>query len=260
VQLPREQVIGQYRILWVQNESPAELTDLLLNGSYDGFGFNPHNGWTGNFSDIVNLEAPVKALAIPFGDLIGFDGKFLQRHPEIELVWISDFSGELVVEGDARTVVRLTMTPRIRLGSLPNLSWLYMYGASSEDIESLSAAGLKHLELHVSTLLDLDGLQKFENLEKLEVAYLRKLQSITALKKLRKLNWLMIEQSKKIEDIEGTLEQLTALETLRLIKCSTLKSLSFLEHLQLEEFRCVGTTVRDKSTPALQRIPVVYIG
>jgi len=112
---------------------------------------------------------------------------------------------------------------------------------------------LETLELVQSPLSSLDGIEGFQSLRHLELAYMRVLQTLSALR-TTKLESLFCEACPKLNDY-AVLGELKRLRNLRLNRCAEIQNLEFLGGLALlEEFRFVGTRVRDGNLTQVLRL------
>jgi hypothetical protein len=257
------ELVDGYKILHAKEQSVAEIEYGLVNGAFEGLSLNAYAGWTGTFCDLLRMSVAPKALLVPFGDLIGFDAKCLRIWGALQMLLLSEFSGEIHFESANLRILRVLVTGRMRFVALPNLELLYMRKSADRTIESLVAKAprLQILELNAGRLKTLAAIvHAFPYVTRMELVNIRTLTDIADIKQLKSLHSLTLKGTKKIERLEKALTDARTLRILKLIDCSPLEELIFLRSLNLEEFKCIGTPVKRVDEPALQRIPNVYIG
>ena len=121
------------------------------------------------------------------------------------------------------------------------------YKAKSKDLSMLPPlSSLEYLNLIKSDIVNLHGIDQFNNLKKLEIFKAPKLEVIIALQALsNNLEEMQIEQCKKINDFE-TLGKVKSLKKIILSESGEIKSLAFIKELPRLEFICFwGTNVLD---------------
>lgn len=254
--------IDGYRICWLSNEIQAAVVKALLQGDYDGLGFNPYNGWAGKGAELFNGELRAKALVFPFADRIGFDGEWLRYQSNMEMLLLSEFSGIACIESRALRVLRLLFKPSITFGDLFSLEALYIREPASDLLLQLprNAPGLTTLQINGGSLSRIEGIEMLRRLKNVELLNLKNLKSVSELSGCIQLETLIIRSVRAVHDIERTLANLKSLRVLRLIDCGTLDNFDFLESLKLDEFRCSRTKVLTPHNPALSQIKTVFVG
>jgi Leucine-rich repeat (LRR) protein len=116
---------------------------------------------------------------------------------------------------------------------------------------------LTELNLYVTNIASLSGIEKQAALERLMIFRAPKLTSIAELVKLKKINNLEIESCKNINDFE-VLASLKNLNRLIISESGEFKSLEFLKSLpSLEFFSFWGTNVIDGDLSYLEKLPGV---
>jgi Leucine-rich repeat (LRR) protein len=132
---------------------------------------------------------------------------------------------------------------------------LQKYNPPSRSLSELARSTITQLELAMTTIESLDGVEGLGNLKSLDVDYASHLANINALVRIRqRLEWLRISRAKSL-DLPGAIRELTNLRTLVLNKCKPLKSIDFLnEMVALDEFRFVDVDVADGDLTPLTRL------
>jgi hypothetical protein len=255
------ETIDGYRVCWLSDEVRSIVLARLLKGDFDGIGINPYNRWSGDLGELLSERLGAKALVVPFGDRIGFTGDLLEKQSGLEMLLLSGFSGTARIDNISLKVLRILYNPSMEVGKLPSLKTLYIREPSILFMKHIydAAPNLQRLELNSGPIKSLHGCKMLRSLMHIELSNLRKLNSISELAEVPHLNSLIIESSKVITDLHNTLGVMNSLRVLRLIDCGTIEDFSFLDSLNLEEFRCTRTKVLQPDHPALARINTVFI-
>lgn len=126
-----------------------------------------------------------------------------------------------------------------------NLTELHLWKLKTEDFESLAMfSSVERLLLNKSTMTTLNGVEKFKNLKTLKLIYMTNLTDISAISGSA-LEKLSIQNAKKLTDYSA-IGACKKLMRLRVIDSAPIKSLSFIEGLQLlQSFRFMKTDVID---------------
>ena len=265
------EAMAGYRIRWLSSETPSAVDTALRAGDYDGIGFNPydgigldaHKGWTGNINEFFSMQLPLKALALPFADRVGFTSKLIEhQQQQLEMLLLSEFTGNVHIESRSLKVLRLLVMPDITLGSLPMLQTLYLRESTKDLLCELGvkASGLTALELNGGSIESIEGVGALADLVRVELSNLKKLKTISPLSHCSKLEVLVIQSVRGLTNLEETLKTLKSLRVLRIIDCGKLDGFDFLDGLKLKEFRCNRTKVSSRKHPALARIETVFVG
>jgi hypothetical protein len=138
--------------------------------------------------------------------------------------------------------------------------FLNSYKPKSKDLSLLpSLISLKQLGIFQSNLVSLNGIEHFENLNKLQLYGLSKLEKIEALKILSdNLTEIEIEKCKNIVDYES-IGELINLQKIRITESGVINSLSFISSLSNLNFISFwGTNIIDGNLAYCDRIN--YVG
>lgn len=257
---PHESMDG-YRIRWLSDESLAFIDEQLRDRLIHGIGVNPYRGWRRPLGELSEMRCSVEALAIPYGDRVeGVDG-FLRSHRNLELLLLSEFSGNIEIRGESIRVLRVRLTKRMVFGDFPNLSLLAIRKGNKDTLVHLcpKAPRCEALEINDLPIVDLDGIQACKRLRRLQIVNMKRLRSLEQLEALPDLEDLTLECTKGIQGLGSTLRCLRKLKRLRLLDCSVLDDFEFVNALELQEFRCVGTEVLRKNRSLLKEIPVSFV-
>lgn len=142
------------------------------------------------------------------------------------------------------------------LASCPRLYSLGLWGLKSRDgtLSSLpDFPGLKKLTLVQSSVVSLDGIEKYSKLVEVEIAYCRKLTDIDALRHLTGLRKFHIESCGKIQGLQ-VLESCRRLSVIDIEKCGEIESLSFIAGLSaLKGLFFSGTRIKDLDLSWIER-------
>ena len=134
------------------------------------------------------------------------------------------------------------------------------YKVASKNLVAIpSLSSLEELDLFVTNIGTLDGIERFKSLEKLTLFRTSQLQNIDSLRGLKKsLTSIEFDQCKKIQSYE-VLGELENLQRLLLFNCHQIPSLTFLKPLKnLKFFSFVNTNVLDGDLyPA---VGIEYVG
>ncbi|MGH0540549.1 hypothetical protein ACQVPW_03025 [Bacillus cereus] len=144
------------------------------------------------------------------------------------------------------------------LVNLKSLS-LWKYSPKNRDLNELkNLRKLEELRITQSKIDSISGVENFESLNSLKLNYLRTLKTIEYLKYgSRKLYDLEIESCKNIEDF-SFIQYLKSLETLKLLSCGDMPTISFIESLdRLKHFSFVGSNIVDGDLSACEKIEFV---
>lgn len=251
---------GGYRLLCPTVESGAEIQQGLETGVFDGIILNPYIGWSQKIGILDNIIGPLKSLGIPYADRIGFEAKFIGDHPELEYILLAEYSGEITIGGNNLNELRVEVTPKMKFDLMPSLKSLYIKPTKNtlQDLKGLCPI-LESLHINNGPIESLNAIETFRNLTKLELTYLARLRSIAGLEKLDRLKVLLVEAARNIRDLAAVLPNIQSLRELALAKCGELEDLFFLDHLQLADFRCLQTKIKNKDLSVLEKIPIHYV-
>lgn len=142
----------------------------------------------------------------------------------------------------------------VNANSLKSLS-LTKYNPKAKNVTELSnLTKLKDINLFITNIISLDGIQNFTALNKIHIYRAPKLEQAAALPKLKKLEEIEMESCKTFMDYSA-LSNVTSLKELKLFKCGDISSLSFIKSLNnLEFFSFWGTNVLDGNLTWLEDI------
>jgi len=222
----------------------------------------------------INLINSKKIKSIGISSSKGYDTSnldFLKECPEIEKIYTVGDGYELQSLNYLKHLTFISTASNIEqvdFSNFPQLSYccinwgknvlnldkcknlqhlrIYKYKSLQNNLTQLPLFGeLKILELVSSSILTLNGIEKYALLTDFKGYYLSKLESIKAITGLKALASLILENCKKIKDFEE-LRVNQSLIKLILSDCGDIKSIGFIRGLKnLDFFTFVGTNVVD---------------
>lgn len=121
---------------------------------------------------------------------------------------------------------------------------IWHFNPKSRSLKDLPQAKyIKSLKIYHTNITDLAGLDRFEFLKNLELAYCRNLSSLSGIP--CGVSFLMVEHAPNLANYD-ILAQMKNIEVLRLHECGNIPDLSFLSGMNmLREFRFVNTSISD---------------
>ncbi|TWU17554.1 hypothetical protein Pla52o_51100 [Novipirellula galeiformis] len=149
------------------------------------------------------------------------------------------------------------LSPDERNEQLENLT-LFKYKCPRSDLSCLPVVpSLKHLELNLSAITSLEGVERQRHVQSLHFYRFAKLTRIADITSLSggSLQLVKFELCKKIEDIDQ-LGQLESVKKMTLDRCADIKDLEFLRGCsQLEEFVILDTKILSGDLRPLLDLP-----
>ena len=253
------ETIDGFRIAWIALGDLGYAKEAVHANEIDGIGLNPYSGWDGTPDDINRLPTRVRAMAVPFGDRVGFSQQCLDRFTNLEFLWVGESKERWKVSLRDLRVLRLQFDRNIVFGELPRLGLLGAFRLDKRwtAAKMPRAPSLERFEANQGNCSSLSSISGYRRLRAVNIANLRKLESIEDLAELSTLEFLRIESCKVIKDLEKVISSLSGLKTLQLIDCGELDSLAFVAGLELNEFLFGRTVVRNGDLSVLDRIGTV---
>lgn len=140
---------------------------------------------------------------------------------------------------------------------------LWNYNPNKKNLTPISSLNnVKELELNISAIHSLDGIEKLMKLEVIRLNYLSKLEEIEKLEKLKaNLTILRFDHCKKIKSFEG-ISLLTNLKELGINECGSIPSLKFITSLtELKHLSFLDTKILDGDlSPCLIPSKIEHVG
>jgi len=230
------------------------------DGEYDGIGVNPRLGFSETNIDFLDHYPEVSYVVLADADSL--DVGALRSLRILRFLQLSGFTRDIdLTPFSSLNHLRVEWTSRMKLPAGDSLEHLYLsrFRPRSEGLIGLpSLPNLRELEINLSPLKSLAGLERYPKLRGLQLSYLRRLKRIGSVNPLPSLLQLDCLACKNVEDLEQL--SVSTLKTLRLNDCGRLRSIAFLSNLpNLQEFRFMNTSVIDGDmTPCLRLRSVAF--
>jgi len=226
----------------------------VLISSYHGFKSD-------NLKSIMPLNNWIEELVIG-SERMSYDG--LSDFHNLTLLGVLDNKKDVVDLNNFPNLITLNCSLTKRLTGLENCKKLRNltvsdYKSKSNDLTAFPVLEkLQSLNLIITSITSLQGIERFSDLKKLEIFRASKLERISSLLTLSEsLESLEIEQCKKIMDYE-ILGRMQSLRKIILSNSGEIKSLSFVQQLPLLDFISFwGTNVLDGNLNYCKKINFV---
>jgi hypothetical protein len=144
------------------------------------------------------------------------------------------------------------------IGFCTRLSWLWIEGYKNDNLLELkSLVNLKYLNLHQSSIKNLEGIEDMRNLQKIRLDTMRNLESLKGLNKnLSRLEVVDIWAAKNLTNYDE-LSKLKNLKQLELGRTGECQSISFIKELSNLKKVALGFKVLDGNMSYLEGIEKV---
>jgi hypothetical protein len=263
------QLMDGYKIKWLTDETPEEIDFSLKNGIYDGIGINPFRGngikrKLPVIDCLSDIQETPRALVLPYVESLGVPYDFWDKwiFKAEFLLWGEYYEKEIVIGSPFLKVLRtVNYNSLLRITSSPNLDILSIGNPDQGMLNEFPVLfpGLKNLEIVGGSCYSLASLARIDNIKELCLYGLKKVSDLNDVSEIGSLIVLTIEAMPKIGDSISALSKLKNLNILRIFGCGKIASLSFLENMALNSFRCSRTKIIDKNKKYLDHIENVYI-
>jgi len=245
-----------------QNEKLEAI--LHLANKYSDFGFSKLDELA-----ISKITQKVKRLSIS----LEFEGiKSIETLTHLEHLFLSELVSTKTVSqklnlnalSNLKTLslpVRESSSKGIKFESLSGLEVLYLnhFRGKNDKYQSLEMLkNLKALNLFRCKMKDFECLSHLKKMKLLSCDYARNLSDVSSLSELRKLERLDFQNCPNLSNLE-TIVELPYLKVLKLNNCRSIKSLSFLQHTNLEFLEFVDTVLEDNDVAFLDKMPNLKI-
>lgn len=254
-------VVGGKSTLWVDSSRIEECLQRYREGGIESLGVNPQRGYCLHDLSFLEVYPDVSDLVVvnPVGG--DFD---LAPLLELEALNGLTISGPItlpVSQLPKLRVLRGNWHPALSLTGCQSLEVLDLsgYRSAEKDLAGFpSMPALRELILTGSNITSTKGIERLRQLESLELAYLPQLRRLEGIEALSALKTLTLVHSKKCDVVEKA-SGLSSLGLLSIISSGDLADVSFVASMpHLEEFRFVGTNVRDGDLRPLLRLKRVH--
>lgn len=248
-------------ILTIQSERIKECMDFFFKRKYDGIRVDPFFGF--NFTslnflkDYSELWKEIKYISIA-EEIVDITAMMLltelkyisiaQKNPKVDFSHFPMLENLITAGGGKIKNLELCE----KLESLA----IYYYNSKSKDFSEIpSVIWIKEIHISNSSVINLNGLEKFNALEKASFHYCTKLEELCCLDNASNtLTFLEFDNCKKILN-HDYIKNLKNLKVLALNDCGSIPSFQFVSKmLALKSIRFVGTNVLDGDLMPLLRL------
>lgn len=252
--------IDGFKIGWIGRGDLQHVGERVRAGDIDGIGLNPYSGWDGAPAELDTLPSlGLRALAVPFGDRIGFCQSHLDDLRDLQFFWVGESKQRWRISLRDVRALRLQFDRNIVFPETPELTLLgaFRFDKRWTTAKMPETERLQRFEANQGNCTSLDAISRYHSLASVDIANLRKLESIGALSGLEGLRVLRIESCKSIKELARVVSSLAGLSVLHLIDCGQVDSLDFVRSLNVKEFLFGRTVVRDGDLSVLDDIETV---
>ncbi|MCE9578148.1 MAG: hypothetical protein K8W52_33795 [Deltaproteobacteria bacterium] len=254
-------VVAGKSTLWVDSNRIKECLQRYRDGGIESLGVNPQRGYSLRDLSFLAEYTDIGGLVVvhPVGG--DFDLAPLLELESLNSLTISGPITLPVARFPKLRVLRGNWHPTLTLSGCQSLEVLDLsgYRSAQKDLTGLpSMSALGELSVTSSNIVNTNGIERLGQLVSLELAYLPQLRRLDGIETLVALKALTLEHCKKCDVVEKV-SGLGGLEVLSVISSGELASVSFVANMpHLEEFRFVGTNVRDGDLTPLLRLKRVH--
>lgn len=248
----------QWRMVRVLSDALEEGVRYWKQQGLDGFAVSPYKGYKlDNLAFVDGLKPRALDVYGPIRDISAIEScKGLARVGISNNTAAVDLTHLIDLEK-----VALNWHPKIRLPSekakklhtLVLTNWPGKQGGSFSDLPAYP--GLRNVAMTQASLSSVDGIEVYNQLQRLSFTLCRNLKDLSALSKLRP-SLLYLDTCRKI--CVDSLSDINSLRSLDLISCGEIKTLGFIASLpNLEELNFYETNVLDGDMTPLLRLKKV---
>jgi BspA type Leucine rich repeat region (6 copies) len=236
------------RILILKSDAIRTEMDFYRKHHLDGISINKSHGFNSDNLDFLKDYPDIRHISISEG-IKNFEGlytltglNFLILSGKKLNINFSKFASLKELSIDWGSKIQ-------GLDSCKNLQRLsvFKYNSRTKDFSEISElVWLKELEITQSNIVTLNGLKRFEKLEKLHFAFCPKLKYLCDLEGSRNsISSIIFKNCKSILNYDYV-QQLKKLKILAFNNCGEIPSIQFIKKMsELEEFRFVNTNIKD---------------
>ncbi len=254
-------VVAGTSTLWVDSSRIEACLQRYRGGGIETVGVNPQRGYSLRDLSFVREYPDIRDLLVvhPVGG--DFDLAPILELESLESLTISGPIALPVSRFARLRVLRGNWHPDLSLSGCHGLEVLDLsgYRPARKDLSELpSMPALRELVVTSSNLVTTRGIEQLGQLVRLELGYLPQLRRLDGLEALSALKALTLVHCRKCDVVEKV-SQLGGLEVLSVISSGELAGVSFVAGMpHLEEFRFVGTNIRDGDLTPLLRLRRVH--
>ncbi len=236
--------------IWIESDRIDECMSYYNGSGLAGIAISPYMGYKLDNLDFLRRYPTIKVINVSSEGMINTDGLYFLR--DLECLLLGD-TNQSVDVGSFPKLEELyaEWSPKLILpasGAALRIMSLHKYRSKSGDLSGLPwLPKLEDLSIIQSTIVSLNGVERYESLDRLELSYCTKLIDISVLSGMKTsgLKVLEFEACRKISNHDAV-SPLPKLKVLRFNSCSAIPSINFIKSMHmLEEFRFVGTKVID---------------
>lgn len=244
-------------VLWIDSERIEDCLSYYRSNNIDSIGVNPVRGYSLKNLDFIKQFSEITELDIVYPPDGPFDLSPIQTLRDLRSLIISGPVALKLEIFPKLEVFRGGWQPKLQLKGCDKLRILDLsgYKPKAKNLDDLPRLpSLRELSLVQSPLINLSGVECFEGLKKVELAYLTKLCSLNNLHQIQGLEVLDCQKCRKLTNHEKV-RALKNLKVLRFNDCGEIQDLDFINDIpNLKEFRFVNTNIVNGDLTPLIRL------